>query len=192
MKKILLFIVTNLVALNLFAQIGFYKGQDTAPGRNKYETAILDFSVQDVKLGMTLKEFQKNKKFTSEYRADLSDLNLNQKVYLSNNVPNITVCLFMFLDDVLYKISIQYNPTFAEKNGGWKNIYTNIADRFGSDFAPINDPDCLFLRFKMFNNISRSVTFKINQNEWVIINVVDTAADDELYERENKSRKLGF
>ena len=86
-----------------FVTILFFLSFGIFAQESEYEKNVLNFNVQGVKLGCTIKEFLANTKFSSDYYESLSQPEINQKVYVSENVPNMDTCVFRFFEDKLYE-----------------------------------------------------------------------------------------
>ncbi len=180
-KNIYTFLAFFFLCFNLFAQ------------ETEYEKNVLNFNIQGIKLGCTLTEFKSNTKFTSEYYESLSEPDINQKVYVSENTPNMDVCVFRFFDDKLYEVRMLYKPSTSNKMGGWSAVLMKLVERYGQKFDPPSreDDEAIFEGYMYFDNINRTLYSIVNSN-YLIIEMTDTEAYKKMQEKRRNNMDFGF
>ena len=159
----------------------------------EYEKNVLDFNIQGIKLGTTIKEFKSNTKFTSEYYESISEPNINQKVYVSEDIPNMDTCVFRFFEDKLYEVGILYDPSTINKMGGWSAVLLKLVERYGQKFTlpSRKDDDAIFEGYMYFDNIKRTLYSKV-ESDCLIIEMTDTGAYEKMQEKRRENMDFGF
>lgn len=182
MKKIYFVTFLSLfLCCHLFAQ------------NTEYETNMLNFNIQGIKIGTSLSEFKNTTKFTYEYYDSISQPEVNQKVYVSDDVPNMDTCVFRFFDDKLYEVRILYSAATCNKMGGVTAVLEKLVKRYGRKFdSPYRDAeDALFEGFMRFDNIDRYL-YTIVKEKIMILEITDLDTARKLEEKKKESMDLGF
>ena len=174
-------LVLGLLCSNLFAQ-----------GNPK---AVLDFNVQGIKLGCSLREFLNTNRFSSEYSASSSQPEVGKKVYTSENVPNMDYCVFRFFDEKLYSVKIIYQDKTADKMGGYPAILGKLVERYGEKFdvpeERNKDPKAVFEGSLDFPKLNRYLCTGVYQ-DYMYITIIDTKIEDEMENKKKANMNLGF
>lgn len=180
-KGKILVLLFALLCSNFFAQ-----------GNNK---AVLDFNVQGIKLGCSLKDFLNTNRFSSKYEASYSQPEIGTKVYTSENVPNIDCCIFRFFDEKLYSVKVMYSDETAAKMGGFYAIVSKLIERYGQKYDAIDektkDPETIFEGSMNFPQLNRYLYAKVYR-DMMSIEVIDTKTKEEMNNKKKSNMNLGF
>ena len=180
-KKFSIFVFLFFLGFSIFAQ------------ESEYEKNVLSFNIQGVKLGCTLKEFKSNTKFTSEYYESLSQPEINQKVYVSEDVPNMDTCVFRFFEDKLYGVRVLYEPDTVNRMGGSVAVLGKLVERYGQKFDPPSreNDEAIFEGYMDFPRIKRNL-YAIVKSTVLIIEMIDMETYDKMTEKKKGNMDLGF
>ena len=164
------------------------------PQSSQYEKNVLDFNVQGIKLGSSLKDFLANNKFSSEYISKLSDLKNNKKVYVSSDVPNIDKVVFRFFDDKLYEVRLIYHSDTLNKMGGGATLLKNLVNRYGQKFdsPEQEDKNKVFEGYMKFENINRYIWVEIDEDGVLLMDFTDTFMYSKMRNKQSENANFGF
>ena len=151
---------------------------------SEHEKNLLDFNVQDIKLGSSLNDF-KLKFPDAIIFQELSQESIGDVTYMVSDIPNIDTCLFSFYSGKLYRIAIVYSASQADELGGWDNIVMKLVERYGKFDEITTDEDDVFSAYLENDTIARYLDVNVS-SEFMMIKVIERNILSELNTKKEK------
>jgi len=157
---------------------------------SEHEKNLLDFNVQDIKLGSKLSDFKLKFPDAIIYQ-ELSRESIGDVTYSVSDISNITKCLFSFYSGKLYKIAIVYSASQANKLGGWDNIVMKLVERYGKFDEVTTKEDEVFSAYLENDTIARYLNVRVS-SQFMMIKVIERNIEGELDTKKRETMNLGF
>ncbi len=189
--------IPRLALIALLLPLALRAGAEDAPGPTAQEKAARDFAFDGVRMGMPLAEFKKAHPTLPTLKDGCDEA--GGVVCYGLDSEKASACLFYFCDGALIKTRVMYFADLLDKMGGSAPIAKQLLKKFGTpegwgaDDEAKRKKDAVIWRFPTVHR-SVSVTEMPVKGEgtMLVVEVVDTAAEERITERKQAKAKTGL